>query len=271
MYRHSDRAYRSNRAYRCALITGASRGLGRAYAEGLPASTGLILTGRDAAALDEIAGQLRDDGRTVETLVADLATAEGRQAVIEAGQEAGIDLLINNAGLGAFGAFMDVPAERHAEIVAVNVTAMLALTHGLVPTLIASADADGRSAALVTISSSLAFVPAPQIATYAASKAFVLSFGEALAAELAGEPLDVLTVCPGPTKTDFGANAGYEGGHLPGAVSPERVVEATYAAIGRQRTLVVDPLSKVAFAPAAFARNAISEVVHRAGRFRAGN
>ncbi|MGX1308426.1 short-subunit dehydrogenase [Amorphus suaedae] len=265
MHRHSDRTYRS------ALITGASRGLGRAYAEGLPPATELILTGRDAAALEEVADALRSEGRTVETLVADLATAEGREAVIEAGQEAGIDLLINNAGLGAFGAFMEVPADRHAAVVAVNISAVLALTHGLVPTLIASADAEGRRAALVTISSSLAFVPAPQIATYAASKAFILSFGEALAAELAGEPLDVLTVCPGPTRTEFGENAGYEGRSLPGAVAPERVVEATYRAIGRQRTLVVDPLSKVAFAPAAFARNAISEVVNRAGRFRAGN
>ena len=265
MHRQSDRTYRH------ALVTGASRGLGRAYAGGLPATTDLILTGRNAAALDEVAGQLRADGRTVETLVADLAAPEGRQAVIEAGQDAGIDLLINNAGLGAFGAFMDVPAERHADIVSVNVSAVLAITHGLVPTLIASADANGCNAALINVSSSLAFVPAPQIATYAASKAFVLSFGEALAAELAGEPLDVLTVCPGPTRTEFGTNAGYEGGHLPGAVSPERVVEATYAAIGRQRTLVVDPLSKVAFAPAAFARNAISEVVNRAGRFRSGD
>ena len=190
--------------------------------------------------------------------------------MIEAGEEAGIERLINTAGLGAFGPFMDVPADRHTDIVAVNISAVLALTHGLVPTLIASADAAGRNAALVTISSSLAFVPAPQIATYAASKAFILSFGEALAAELSGEPLDVLTVCPGPTKTDFGTNAGYGDGHLPGAVPPERVVEATYAAIGRQRTLVVDPLSKVAFAPAAFARNALTEVVNRAGRFRSG-
>lgn len=265
MHRHSDRTYR------CALITGASRGLGRAYAEGLPPATDLILTGRDAAALDDVAGTLRSEDRTVETLVADLATPEGREVVIEAGQEAGIDLLINNAGLGAFGAFMDVPADRHAAVVAVNISAVLALTHGLVPTLIASADAEGRNAALVTISSSLAFVPAPQIATYAASKAFILSFGEALAAELAGEPLDVLTVCPGPTRTYFGTHAGYEGGVLPGALAPERVVEATYRAIGRQRTLVVDPLSKVAFAPAAFARNAISEVVNRAGRFRSGH
>ncbi|MGX1098409.1 SDR family NAD(P)-dependent oxidoreductase [Amorphus sp. MBR-141] len=261
----------SDRTYRCALITGASRGLGRAYAEGISPGTDLILTGRDAAALDEVAGRLRGEGRTIETLVADLATPEGSQAVIEAGQEAGIDLLINNAGLGAFGAFMDVPAARHADIVAVNISAVLALTHGLVPTLIASADADGRNAALVTISSSLAFVPAPRVATYAASKAFILAFGEALAAELAGEPLDVLTVCPGPTRTDFGTNAGYEGSHLPGAIAPERVVEATYRAVGHQRTLVVDPLSKVAFGPAAFARNAISEVVNRAGRFRAGN
>ncbi|WP_018698978.1 SDR family NAD(P)-dependent oxidoreductase [Amorphus coralli] len=265
MYRRSDRTYK------CALITGASRGLGRAYAQGLSPETRILLTGRDEAALGEAAGMLQAEGRDVEVITADLATADGRDSVIRRAEAEGIDLLVNNAGIGTYGAFMDAPMERHEAVISVNITAVLALTHALVPTLVASAEAQRRRAALITISSSLAFVPVPQFATYAASKAFILSFGEALAAELAGEPLDVLTVCPGPTRTEFGQNAGYEGGDLPGAIAPERVVEATYGAIGRQRTLVIDPLSKVAFGPAAFARNAISEVVNRAGRLRTGS
>lgn len=260
---------RGNTEFQRALITGASRGLGRAFAEGLSPSTELLLTGRDGEALGETAEALRSEGRTVETIVADLATPEGRASVIAAGEAAGIDLLVNNAGLGSFGNFLDVPYERHQAAVDVNVTALLALTHALAPTLIASADTAGRRAALVNVSSGTAFVPVPGFATYAASKAFVLSFGEALAAELAGEPIDVLTVCPGPVKTEFGTHAGYQRAYLPGAIAPERVVEATYRAIGRQRTLVIDPMSKVAFGPAAFARNAISEVVNRAGRFSA--
>ncbi|MDQ0317010.1 SDR family NAD(P)-dependent oxidoreductase [Amorphus orientalis] len=262
-------ACRPNSTYQRALITGASRGLGRAYAEGLPETTELLLTGRDAEALEETAAALRDAGRTVETVVADLATADGRDAVIAAAKSKGIDLLINNAGLGAFGEFADVPMERHEAVVSVNVTALLTLTHALIPTLVEQADFGGSKAAIVNLASSIAFVPVPGFATYAASKAFVLSFGEALAAELADDPIDVLTVCPGPTKTEFGTNAGYERAHLPGAIEPERVVDATLAAIGRQRTLVIDPLSKVAFTPAAFARNAISEVVRRTSRFAA--
>lgn len=260
-------ACRPERSYRRALITGASRGLGRAFAEALPVETALVLTGRDAAALDAVAAALGADGRTVETVVADLATDAGRRAVIAAAKAGGIDLLVNNAGLGVFGDFADTPIERHEEVVAVNITALLALTHALLPTLVENAG-EGSHAALVNVASSTAFVPVPGFATYAASKAFVLSFGEALAAELSGDPIDVLTVCPGPTKTEFGSRAGYSRPYLPGASAPERVVEATFRAIGRQRTLVIDPLSKVAFTPAAFARNAISEVVSRAGRFQ---
>ncbi|MEW5423794.1 SDR family NAD(P)-dependent oxidoreductase [Amorphus sp. 3PC139-8] len=258
---------RGNTAFQRALITGASRGLGRAFAEGLSPSTDLLLTGRNGEALAETAGALRGKGQRVDTVVADLATPEGRQAVINAAEADGIDLLVNNAGLGTFGNFLDVPVERHQAVVDVNISALLTLTHALVPTLIAEADGKGGRAGLVNVASGTAFVPVPGFATYAASKAFVLSFGEAIAAELAGEPIDVLTVCPGPVKTEFGTHAGYQRPYLPGAIAPERVVEATYRAIGRQRTLVIDPMSKVAFGPAAFARNAISEVVNRASRF----
>ncbi|MEM7224620.1 MAG: SDR family NAD(P)-dependent oxidoreductase, partial [Pseudomonadota bacterium] len=107
-------------AYRFALITGASSGIGEAFARGLPATTELFLTGRDEARLAELAGELASDSREVRTLAADLAQEEDRARLLEAVAELPVDLLINNAGLAHFGDLQDNPLEHERAMVEVN-------------------------------------------------------------------------------------------------------------------------------------------------------
>lgn len=259
-----DRLRRSPRApARCAVVTGATGGIGEAFARAMPAETNLILTGRDEEKLAVLRAEF---GPRAQTVVADLSTEAGVDAVADAAEAGGCDLLVNNAGLGAVGNFVKVDFARHRDIVRVDVEAVLALTHRLVPGMIDRADLGGGRAGLVNVSSSTAFLPIPSFATYAAAKAMILSFTEAFAAEMADQPIDVLCVCPGATKTGFGARAGYTGGSLPGAMSPEKVARASLAALGRQTTVVIGPVSAATLAPVALARSMVGQAFMRAGR-----
>ncbi len=248
-----------------ALVTGATGGIGAAIARALPRETALVITGRKEDELARLENELSYD-RTVKAVVADLATEEGCEAVVEAGREAGVDLLVNNAGLGSYGAFADEPFDAHRTTIRVNVEAPLRLIHALLPELILNADLSGKRAGIINMSSSTAFIPVPTLATYAASKAFILSFGESLAAELSDKPVDVLTACPGAVKTSFGERAGFSGGSLPGAMSPETVAKQTLAALGRQTTVVIGPASATAFTGVAFARSLFGQAFMQASR-----
>jgi len=231
---------RTRKAPASALVTGASRGIGRAFAHALPASTHIVLTGRDAAALASVQIELEAQGRSVSTVEADLTTADGRQVVIEAADAASVDLVIANAGMGSYGAFLERPAEDHLKTIDLNLTAVIDLTHALMPGMLARAKTSKRKAGLILMGSSAAFVPVPKLAVYAASKAFLLSFSEALAAELGSEPVDILCACPGATKTDFGRTAGFDGGDLPGAMDPAEVARTALDALGKRRTAVIE-------------------------------
>ena len=247
--------------YRKALITGASRGIGKAFAQKLPTSTDLLLTARDLSALNAIADDLRTDGRSVEVLAADLATQGGIEAVLDWANAHEPDLFINNAGLARYGAFLDHSFDDQRTTIDVNVTAALALLHGLVPGMSERARDEGERAGVINVASGLAFVPVPTMALYSASKAFLLSFSEALTAELANEPVDVLTLCPGATKTEFGETAGYAGGALLGAMEPGKVAQEAMSALGLQSTLVLGVASKASLTPVALARSAFSKGV----------
>ncbi len=145
------------------------------------------------------------------------------------------DLLVNDAGLGTWGEFLEDPPGRVEASVLVDVLAPVVLARALLPGMIeraASAAANGR-AGLINLSSTLAFTPVPQGSVYGASKAFLLAFTEALAAELGGRPVDVLAVCPGPVRTDFYRRAGFPGGPPPFAYAPERVARRALADLGR--------------------------------------
>jgi len=245
---------RGSRTYGAALVTGASSGIGEAFARGLPADTDLLLTGRNAESLASLAAELMSEDRRVEVVQANLADDAGVARVIEAADVFGVDLLINNAGLGRFGPHLTNPAEAEAMTVRVNAEATTRLCRGLVPGMIARARAAGRRAAVVNMASTVAFAPVPQFAVYAASKAYVVAYTEALQAELGREPVDILLALPGSVATSFGERAGYGGGRLPGAIAPEAVARQTLSALGRQSVVFTDCLSGTGLGPVAALR-----------------
>lgn len=232
-----------------ALITGASSGIGQAFAEVLPRTTALLLTGRDRARLDALAERLAREGRRVDVVTADLATDQGRDLVIGKAEAAGIDLLVSNAGTGLLGRVIDHPPAAERATVELNVTTPLVLTRALLPGMLERARAARRCAGLIFVSSEAAFAPVPWFATYAASKAFDLVFAESIAEELRGEPVDVLALCPGATRTAFGRRAGFAAGSLPGAADPRDVAREGLDALGRHRVVVSGRARRLAFAP----------------------
>jgi short-subunit dehydrogenase len=201
----------------------------------------LLLTGRDAGRLEALRAALATEGRTVDTVTADLARDEGRAAVIEAARGRPLDLLINNAGLGAYGSLAESAPEREREMTEVNVVTPVVLTRALLPDMLARARETGRRAGVIVLASTAAFMPLPFMSTYAATKAFDLHYAEGLAGELAREPVDVLALCPGATATRFFERSDMAGRRLPidDAVAPERVAREGLAMLGKQVIHVV--------------------------------
>lgn len=245
-----------------ALITGATSGIGEAFAHALPATTGLLLTGRNEEALGRLAAVLteRSPGRRVETVAADLATEGGLDAVCAAGEAFGPDLLICDAGVGPFGDVLSSPEADLRETVLVNALAPLMMIRRLLPGMIVQAEAEARRAGLIVVSSGLGFVPTPRLATYAATKAFDLSLTEALSAELSARPVDILALCPTATRSRFAERSGF-GRNLPGAQDPAHVAQRALAALGRQRTLVLGALTGSVLTVPALVRAATAQVL----------
>ena len=251
--------------YRRALITGASSGIGEAFARDLPASTGLFLTGRDQTRLEALRDELSEGERQIDVLAADLGAETGRSSLIEAAEAFAPDLLINNAGLGYYGSFLDNPPEAEREMIEVNVTAPLVLTRALLPGIVERARESGQRAGLIIVASTAAFMPLPFISTYAATKAFDLSFAEGLAGELRKEPIDVLGLCPGATATRFFERSGMADSSLPidRADDAATVARQALAALGRQTTLIVGGQNR---ALTLLARHLPREMVRRGTR-----
>jgi len=253
--------------YRCALITGASSGIGEAFARALPRSTSLLLTGRDRARLAHLAGALANAERTVRSIAADLATAEGRQAVIAFADGQPIDLLVNNAGVGQLGRVVDNPPERESEMAQLNMLAPVELTRAVLPGLV-QRTASGRRGGLIFVASTAAFMPVPLFATYAASKAFLLHYAEALAEELSGAPVDVLALCPGATRTRFFERANIaRPGSLTQMHDPARVAREGLQALGHRVVHIVGPANYLATAATRFLpRRFVAAAAERAMR-----
>ena len=194
-------------AKQTALITGASAGLGREYAR-LFAKDGhdLVLVARRRERLDELANELTAaHGTTCTVIAADLATPGAGRQIADQVQAAGrtIDFLVNNAGFGKRGPFAQSDVRLQLEMIDVNVRALVELTHLFLPGML-----ERKQGRILNIASMAGFVPGPFMATYYSSKAFVVSFTEALAQELRGTGVTATASCPGPTATEFGDVAG---------------------------------------------------------------
>ena len=226
-----------------ALVTGASGGIGRALAERWArAGHGLILVARSEGKLQALAHQLAQrHGVPVWVCVADLTAPGAVEQVAAAVQHAGgrLDLLVNNAGVGDYGPFAEVAADKAAHTLQLDVVALTLLTHRLLPLLCASR---GR---VLNVASTAAFQPTPYLAVYGAAKAYVRSFSLALAEELRPSGVSVTALCPGPTQTGFFDHADMhrsalvKGRRLP---TPEAVAELGFRAAQRGDLIAVHGL-----------------------------
>lgn len=189
-------------AHETVLIIGASSGIGSELTKCFAADGCCLgLVSRRGGALEALAEQLRKNHKVdVRVVVADLAQAEAPTRILGQLQHHGlkIDVLVNNAGFGAQGRFAELPLDRQLEMIQVNVTALTHLTRLLLPDMIKR----GRGG-ILNVASTAAFQPGPYMAVYYASKAYVLSWSEALAEEVAGSGVVVTALCPGPTETGF--------------------------------------------------------------------
>ncbi|MBW4625017.1 MAG: SDR family NAD(P)-dependent oxidoreductase [Brasilonema octagenarum HA4186-MV1] len=189
-----------------ALITGASDGIGKVFAEELAAyNTNLVLVARSEGKLNQLAKQLQEKYKVkVDIVVKDLTETGATNDVFDAVKSKGltIDLLINNAGFAEYGDFAEKDEERQVKIVQLNILALVDLTHKFLQEM-----RQRRSGSIINVSSLTAFQPMPYLSVYAGSKAFIVSFSQALWAENRDYGVRVLVTCPGPVETDFLAKA----------------------------------------------------------------
>jgi len=231
-----------------ALITGASSGIGREFARQLAGrARSLILVARREQRLNELRDELTQHHPNLrvhirETDLAKLPQIEELKAWLER-EKIDVDLLVNNAGLGDSGPFATSDPTRNEQMTVVNTIALTSLTRRLLPQMIAR-----KRGGILNVSSSAGFLPIPKFAVYAATKAYVTSFSEALRAELRGTGVSVRVLCPGPVRTEFQEvanrpgeqpDSGPEFVHVP----VDQVVRDALAALEADRPLVIPGLA----------------------------
>ncbi|MGE5275440.1 MAG: SDR family NAD(P)-dependent oxidoreductase [Acidobacteriota bacterium] len=223
-----------------ALVTGASSGIGLELAT-LLAREGhdLVVLARSRQRLEDVGRRLHGEyGATVIVIPRDLADpASPREAVAEIESRGiAVDVLVNNAGLGVYGFFAETPLEKELATIQVNLVALTELTKRLLPAMLRR-----RRGRILNVASTAAFQPGPLMAVYYATKAYVLSFSEALASETAGSGVTVTALCPGPTPTEFGKQAGFEETRFfrPLALDVAAVALAGYRGMMRGKRLVI--------------------------------
>jgi uncharacterized protein len=190
-----------------ALITGASSGLGEEFARQLARENyDLVLTARREDRLKAVAAEAIKLGSSkVEVIAADLGKADAAMKLHRQVSERGLEIecLVNNAGFGTHGIFHKLPLDREIEEINLNVTALVSLTRLFIEAMVAR-----RRGTIINVASTAAFQPVPYMATYGASKSFVLDFSEAVAYEVKSFGVTVMALCPGPTRTGFQDVAG---------------------------------------------------------------
>jgi uncharacterized protein len=248
------------------LITGASSGIGRSLADLFARDGyGLVLVARRAAALEELASELARAHHVLTRVIpADLAQPGGAEMLHSELQRAGltIDVLVNNAGVGMQGEFAALPLDRQVAMITLNVTSVTVLTRLLLPAMI-----ERRRGGVLNVGSIAGFQPGPFMAVYYATKAYVVSWSDALAEELRGSGLKVSCLAPGPTVTGFAAGAGATESRLfqGDTMTPDEVARIGYEGWKQSKPLVVAGLRNrisalvVRFAP----RSSVRKIVRR--------
>jgi len=217
-----------------ALITGASSGIGQEFARQLAAmGYDVILVARRKERLENLAEELPTNAHVV---TCDLGSEAEELAGKVAKLGADVDLLVNNAGFGLRGHFADLDAGREAEMVRVNCEAVVTLTHAFLPAMI-----ERGQGGVITVASTAGMQPLPYETTYAATKAFAISFMEALSMELRGTGVKCLVVNPGPVKTEWQAVAGYDENTrtVPGMIDARQCVVDSLRAYDRGKRSVI--------------------------------
>ena len=218
-----------------ALVTGASSGIGEQFARQLAArGHDLVLVARRADRLERLASEVPTEAKVVACdLAADAGSLGGR--VEELGVQ--VDLLVNNAGFGTSGPFLEHDPARDAEQIRLNCEAVVTLCHAFLPGMV-----ERRRGGVINVASSAGFQPIPYESVYAATKAFAISFTDALHTELRGTGVRAMSVNPGPVPTEWQRVAGYESGRTapaPGEISAEQVVQESLEAWDKgQRSLI---------------------------------
>jgi uncharacterized protein len=220
------------------LITGASSGIGAAFARKLAArGRNVLLVARSEDKLITLCNELgRLTSIRAQYVALDLQGPEAPLQLLEETKNRGleIEMLINNAGFGSMGDFVKLDLDRELEMIQLNIRALVELTHRfLVPMR------ERKSGTIINVASTAGFQAVPYMATYAATKAFVLSFSEALWDENRRHGVHVMAVCPGVTETNFFETAGMD--HPPMRIiqTPEEVVDTTLRALNRQKSTVI--------------------------------
>lgn len=226
------------------LITGASTGIGAAYAERFARrGHSLVLVARDKARLESLAARLRaETGAAVEVLPADL-TQPGELAAVEARlrEDAGIETLINNAGAALLGNFVDQSTDDVARLVALNTTALVRLASAIAPRL-----AHAGKGAIVNIGSVVGLAPEFGASVYGATKAFVLFLSQGLSLELAPKGVYVQAVLPAGTRTEIWERAGVDVDAMPDLMGVDELVDAALVGFDRREVVTIPPLHEAA-------------------------
>lgn len=216
------------------LVTGASAGLGAEFArQCAQRGEALVLVARRKDRLDALAAEI---GGSVHVIADDLSEAGAAERVLAeiAAKNLHVDRLINNAGFGLIGRFAALPTDRQLGMIDLNIRTLTALTHLALPGMIAR-----KTGAILNVASTAAFQPGPGFAVYFATKAYVLSFTEALHQEMKGKGISVSALCPGPTRTEFGSVAGVSKGFDRLSADAPGVAAAGLKGLDRNRAVVV--------------------------------
>jgi short-subunit dehydrogenase len=222
------------------LITGASGGIGYELAKLFARDRhNLVLVARNADKLAQVATELQMHGVTVKTVALDLTEPHAPKFLFDQLQREGlaVDILINNAGFGTFGEFVRTPEAEILGQISLNIAALTELTRLFLPSMIAR-----HSGRIMNVASTAGFQPGPLMAVYYATKAYVISFSEAIANELHGSGVTVTCFCPGATHTGFAQRAGINFSRLfkhLGAMSAEKVALDGYRGVMEGRTMVI--------------------------------